>query len=171
MTTPEQTAASPRKHTVFVVDDHPIVRQGLTQLMAQEPDVEVCGGADNVNDALQQVATLQPDLVLVDISLKDSNGLELLGQLKTVSESARTLVWSMFDESVYAERALRAGAMGYVNKQESIETVVYAVRQVLLGNVYLSSKMATFLVRRVGGAAYRRPPCPSCPTGSWKCSR
>lgn len=151
MSTSEETCSPTKTYTVFIVDDHPIVRQGLTQLMAQEPDIDICGGADNVNDALQQVSALQPDLILIDISLKDSNGLELLGQLKTVTQSARTLVWSMFDESVYAERALRAGAMGYVNKQEPIETVVYAVRQVLQGNVYLSPKMASLIVRQLGG--------------------
>jgi DNA-binding NarL/FixJ family response regulator len=138
-----------RKHRILVVDDHPIVRKGLAQLIAHEPDIEMCGGTDNVADALKQVASLHPDLVIVDMSLKDSHGLELLVQIKTHFEDVRTLVWSMFDEKIYAERALRAGAMGYVNKQESIHQLIAAIRQVLGGEMYLSSQMTRTFLRRV----------------------
>jgi DNA-binding NarL/FixJ family response regulator len=138
-----------RKHRILVVDDHPIVRKGLAQLIAHEPDIETCGGTDNVADALKQVASLHPDLVIVDMSLKDSHGLELLVQIKTHFEDVRTLVWSMFDEKIYAERALRAGAMGYVNKQESIHQLIAAIRQVLGGEMYLSSQMTRTFLRRV----------------------
>jgi DNA-binding NarL/FixJ family response regulator len=153
MTMTNEITSAPEKFTVLIVDDHPIVRQGLAQLISHEPDITICGGAETVSDAIEQIARIQPDLVLIDISLRDSNGLDLLSQIRSVSENARTLVWSMFDESVYAERALRAGAMGYVNKQEPVETVIEAVRQVLRGNVYLSNKLAAHLVRRVGGVA------------------
>jgi DNA-binding NarL/FixJ family response regulator len=138
------------KHRVLIVDDHPIVRQGLARLMEHEPDIEVCGGAQSVSEAIEQVEALRPDLVIVDISLKDSHGIELISQLKARDENAKLLVWSMFDEKVFAERALRAGAMGYVNKQESIETVVLALRQVLAGDVYLSRQMANYVARRIG---------------------
>jgi DNA-binding NarL/FixJ family response regulator len=146
--------ATPRsavaKSTIFVVDDHPIVRQGFAQLIAHEPDLQVCGGSDNVADALREIPRLKPDLVLVDISLKDSNGIDLITALRAADEQLKTLVWSMFDESIYAERALRAGAMGYLNKQVPIETVVEAIRLVLGGGVYLTPRMAAYLVRRMG---------------------
>ena len=148
---PSDSPLAVNKHSVLIVDDHPIVREGLARLIAHEPDIEVCGGADNVSDALDQVASLRPDLVVVDISLRDSNGLELISELKCRHPNLRALVWSMFDEMVFAERALRAGAMGYVNKQQPIDIVLEAIRQVLDGNVYLSTKIANLLVRRVGG--------------------
>jgi DNA-binding NarL/FixJ family response regulator len=148
MTTTSKAPASMKKYSVLIVDDHPIVRQGLEQLIAQEPDISVCGGASNVHEALCQIAQLQPDLVLVDISLKESNGLDLLPRMKAACGHAKALVWSMFDEAVYAERALRGGASGYVNKQESVETVIDAVRHVLRGNIYLSPRMTDCLERR-----------------------
>ena len=150
MTSVAAPPSTVRKSTIFVVDDHPIVRQGFGQLIAHEPDLEVCGGSDNVADALRDIPQLQPDLVLVDISLKDSNGIDLIAKLHSADEQLKTLVWSMFDESIYAERALRAGAMGYLNKQVPIETVVEAIRQVLRGGVYLTPRMASYLVRRMG---------------------
>ena len=118
------------RYKILIVDDHPIVRQGLTRFISQEPDIEVCGGADNVADAMNEVRALQSHLVVVDISLKESQGIDLITQIKAYDERIRTLVWSMFDEKVFAERALRAGAMGYINKQESIENVLCAIRQV-----------------------------------------
>ena len=138
------------KHRILIVDDHPIVRQGLARLMEHEPDIEVCGGAQSVSEAIEKVETLRPDLVIVDISLKESHGIELISQLKARDEKAKMLVWSMFDEKVFAERVLRAGAMGYVNKQEPVETVIRAVRQVLGGDVYLSRQMANYVARRIG---------------------
>jgi len=139
------------KRKILVVDDHPIVRKGLAQLIAHESDIEVCGGAENVAEALEQVSALHPDLVVVDISLKDSHGIELIAQVKASHPEVKTLVWSMFDEKVFAERALRAGAMGYINKQQSIEKVVDAIRQVLSGEMYLSPQMTNLFLRRVGG--------------------
>lgn len=137
------------KARIFVVDDHPIVRKGLAQLVAHEADIAICGGTDNVADAIQQIRTLNPDLVVVDLSLKDSHGLDLLEQIKVLFGGLRTLVWSMYDEKIYAERALRAGALGYVNKQESIGQLIAAIRQVLSGEMYLSATMTRELIRRV----------------------
>ncbi len=151
MTVDERETPATRKLRILVVDDHPIVRKGLAQLIAHEPDIEMVGGADNVVDALRQVADLHPDLVVVDMSLKDSHGLELLAQIKAQFVDVRTLVWSMFEEKIYAERALRAGAMGYVNKQESNSQLLAAIRQVLAGELYLSSQMTRTLLRRVRG--------------------
>jgi DNA-binding NarL/FixJ family response regulator len=139
------------KHKILIVDDHPIVRKGLTQLVSHEPDMEVCGEAEDVAEALEQVGALCPDLVVVDISLKTGHGIDLIGRIKASHPEIKTLVWSMFDEKVFAERALRAGAMGYINKQQSIEKVVDAIRQVLAGEVYLSSRMTNRFLRRVGG--------------------
>ena len=139
------------KRKVLIVDDHPIVRKGLMQLIAHEPDIEVCGEAEDVAEALEQVSSLRPDLAVIDISLKDSHGIELIGQVKASYPEVKMLVWSMFDEKVFAERALRAGAMGYINKQKSIEKVVDAIRQVLAGEMYLSPRMTNLFLRRLGG--------------------
>ena len=100
------------RHKILIVDDHPIVRQGLARLMGQEPDFEVFEGPDNVAEALEQIKTLRPELVLVDISLKDSSGLNLISQIKTHDSRIKTLVWSMFDEKVYAERAAPCRRVG-----------------------------------------------------------
>jgi DNA-binding NarL/FixJ family response regulator len=150
MTTDARVPGAVQKYRILVVDDHPIVRRGLALLITRETDLEICGGAETASSGLRQVQALRPDLVLVDISLRDSNGIELLSQIKTRYPDVKTLVWSMFDERAFAERALRAGAMGYINKQEPIEEVVVAVRRVLRGEVYLSREMTNLLIRRVG---------------------
>lgn len=150
MATNMQNHVQLAKYKVLIVDDHPIVRQGLARLIEREPDIAVSEGADNVADAFEEVKALQPDLVLVDISLKGSHGIELISQIKAYNDRIKTIVWSMFDEKVYAERALRAGARGYVNKQESIETVVAAIRQVLRDDVYLSPRMTNRILQRLG---------------------
>lgn len=152
MSSSSAPCARVKKYKVLIVDDHPIVRQGLSRFVSQEPDIEVCGGADGVSDALAMVEKFQPDLVLVDITLKESNGIELISRIKAHHEATRTLVWSMFDEQIYAERALRAGAMGYINKREPIENVVAAVRQVLHGEMYLSPQMTNQILRRLSGS-------------------
>jgi DNA-binding NarL/FixJ family response regulator len=139
-----------KKYKILIVDDHPIVRQGLAALLSHEPDMEVCGGAEDVSEAIQQVEANHPDLVVIDISLKSSHGLELISKVKARDPQIRMLVWSMFDEKVFAERTLRAGAMGYINKQESIDKVVDAIRHVLEGEIYLSQRMTRQLLQRVG---------------------
>ena len=150
MTTHLRSQLGNGKKRILIVDDHPIVRQGLAQLIAHESDIEVCGDADSVADALREADSLRPDLVVVDISLKDSHGMELITQLKSSHQDTKMLVWSMFDEMVFAERVLRAGAMGYINKQESVENVVDAIRHVLRGEIYLSPRMTNHVLTRIG---------------------
>jgi DNA-binding NarL/FixJ family response regulator len=117
-------------------------------LIANEPDIEVIGGAASVDEALEIVKAKHPDLVIIDISLKESHGLDLIGRMKERDEHARMLVWSMYDEKIYAERALRAGAMGYVNKQAPTEEVIKAIRRILAGDVYVSDGLSAFLLAR-----------------------
>ncbi|MGD0390647.1 MAG: response regulator transcription factor [Tepidisphaeraceae bacterium] len=143
---------APAKRKIFLVDDHPIVRQGLAQLINGEEDLIVIGQGEDAYQSLRAIRESQPHLVLVDVSLKDSDGIELLKELKAQSPDLPVLVVSMHDESLYAERALRAGAGGYVMKQESPETLLAAIRTVLAGEVYVSGKMgATLLQHMVRG--------------------
>ena len=139
-----RTEGSPlaAKYKILIVDDHPVVRQGLVRQIGQESNFEVFEGPDNVEEAFEQVKTLRPNLVLVDISLKDSLGLDLIAQIRAYDSRIKTLAWTMFDENVYASRALRAGASGYINKREPIDTILNAIRRVLLDDtVYLSPTM------------------------------
>ena len=150
------TANRLKKSQILIVDDHPIVRQGLAEMINQEPDLSVCGTAEDVHRALDQVEKYKPDLVLVDVSLKGSNGIELLKNIKIRFPRMLVLVLSMHDESLYAVRALRAGAAGYVMKQEATEKVLNAVRRVLTGEIYLSDKMERKMMHQlVGGRAAR----------------
>lgn len=135
---------------ILIVDDHALVRLGLAQLIADEPDLEVCGDACDVPEALERVGELQPDLVIVDISLPRGNGIELTKALKTRYPDVKVLIASMHDESLFAERALHAGALGYINKQEATDKVIEAVRQVLDGQIYLSAEMTSHLLHRLG---------------------
>lgn len=140
------------KRRIFVVDDHPIVRQGLAQLINSEPDLVVCGQGEDAYGSLRAIKEAKPDLALVDVSLKDSDGIELLKELRAAAPELPVLILSMHDESLYAERALRAGARGYIMKQEAPQTLLSAVRKVLSGEVYVSDRMgATLLQRIVGG--------------------
>jgi len=142
-----------RKHKILIVDDHPVVRQGLGDLILRQPDMEVCGEAASVAEALEKCETTRPDAAVVDITLAGSNGIELIERLKAHHPEVRILVSSMHDESLYAERALRAGAMGYINKRESVREVIEAIRRVLRGEVYLSSQMVTQLLKPHGRRA------------------
>ena len=147
--TPVEESATPLKRTrVFIVDDHPIVRQGLAQMLKQEADLTVCGEAEDAQHALQAIAELHPDLVLVDLSLKGGSGLNLIRALKARQSTLPVLVVSMHDESIYVERVLRAGARGYIMKQEATDTMMYAIRRVLRGEIYVSDKMMTNLLGR-----------------------
>jgi len=131
---------------ILVVDDHPVVRQGLVQIINREKDLVVCGEAKNADEALQKMPRLNPSIVTVDISLKGSSGLELIKALKSRYPGLPVLVLSIYDESIYAERAIRAGARGYVMKQEAPNTVVRAIRTVLEGKVYLSDRVRETLL-------------------------
>src|SRR6185437_4646624 len=140
------------KKRVFIVDDHPIVRQGLAQLLGSEPDFEVCGQGEDVYQSLRAIRDAKPDLCLVDVSLKDGDGIELLKELQAQLPDLPVVMLSMHDESLYAERALRAGARGYIMKQEAPPIMLAAIRKVLSGQVHVSDKMgATLLQRMVGG--------------------
>jgi DNA-binding NarL/FixJ family response regulator len=133
---------------ILLVDDHPIVRRGLIDLIEHESDLSVCGEAENALDALDAVQKKQPDLAIIDITLKNSDGLDLVKRLSDSENPPTILVVSMHDEGLYAERALRAGAMGYVMKEEVDEKIVSAIRSVLQGKVYLSDVMRDEILRR-----------------------
>jgi DNA-binding NarL/FixJ family response regulator len=145
--------ASCRKIRVLVVDDHPIVRQGLSQLINQEPDLMVCGEAEDARTALDAIDPSQPDILIVDVSLEGPDGIELLKTIRAKDTRLPVLILSMHDESLYAERALRAGANGYIMKQEATERVLVAIRQILGGEVYVSERMAKKMVQQfIGGS-------------------
>ena len=138
---------APRKKTVFVVDDHPIVRQGLALLIDQEADLTVCGEAEEMYSALSAIQAVRPDILIVDISLNGPDGLELLKNIRLGSPRLPVLILSMHDESIYAERALRAGANGYIMKQEATEKVLVALRRILSGEIYVSERVANSMLR------------------------
>jgi DNA-binding NarL/FixJ family response regulator len=137
----EPTVARKPKTKVLLVDDHPILRAGLGKLINQEADMMICGEAEDGPTAFDLAGTLNPDIAVIDISLKGSNGIELVKNLKARYPDLPTLVLSMHDESLYAERALRAGSLGYIMKEEAIEQVLVAIRKVLQGEIFLSEKM------------------------------
>lgn len=136
---------------VLIVDDHPIVRHGMTQLIDNEAGLCVCGSAATPAEALKAVEQQKPDLAVIDLSLGDDSGLELIKQLKALRPELKVLVISMHDEVYYADRVLRAGALGYLMKQEPAEQMIAAIHQVLSGNVYLSDPMAASLLTRMVG--------------------
>ncbi len=129
------------KHRILIVDDHPVFCLGMSQLINREKDLEVCGSEESASKALQAIDRLKPDLVIADIALKQSNGIELVKEIKRRYPQMPVLVLSMYDESLYAERALLAGARGYVMKQEAMVQVVEALRRVLKGEVYASTSV------------------------------
>lgn len=142
-----------RQSSVLLVDDHPIVRQGLRQMIDREPDLMVCGEAEESRSALHSITTLKPDVVVMDISLNGPSGIEILRSIRQGDSRLRVLVLSMHDETVYAERALRAGANGYIMKQEATEKVLVALRRILSGEVYVSDRIANKMLKQfVGGA-------------------
>lgn len=136
------------KKRVLVVDDHPIVCMGLACLVNQEEDLLVCGEAHNAHEALEAIEALQPDVAIVDISLKGQSGIELIKNIKIHHSKFPILVLSVHDESIYAELALRSGAMGYIMKQEASEKILLAIRQVLKGDLYVSYDMASHMLHK-----------------------
>jgi DNA-binding NarL/FixJ family response regulator len=145
------TASSKQKTNVLLVDDHPLVRRGIAELINAEPDLHVCGEASNMQDAIGLVTKLKPGLLIVDISLDGNNGVELMKNL-VGRFAVPILAYSMYDESIYAERCLHAGARGYVMKQAPPEMLLAGVRQVLKGKTYLSDKMSERLLGKFVGA-------------------
>jgi DNA-binding NarL/FixJ family response regulator len=138
----------PTKKKIVLVDDHPIVREGLRQLVDHQPDMVCCGQAEDAVGALKTIEATGPDLVVVDISLKDSSGIELIKDIKVRFPSLLVLVVSMHNESFYAERVLRVGARGYVTKEEATETVITAIRKLFNGAIYVSEKMAAKMLSK-----------------------
>ena len=161
------------KRKVFVVDDHPIVREGLTQLINREPDLAVCGDAEEMHSALRTIDALKPDILIVDISLNGPDGLDLLKTIRAKEPSLPVLILSMHDESIYAERALRAGANGYIMKQEATERVLVALRRILNREIYVSDRVANKMLQQYVGAPARRGArlSTTSPIASWKCLR
>jgi DNA-binding NarL/FixJ family response regulator len=147
-TLPEPAPAPSSKLKVLLVDDHPITRQGMKALVNQQMNLEVCGESDNAAQAIELIAKLQPDLAIVDVTLKTTNGIELTKDIKVHAPNLPVLVVSMHDEALYAERALRAGAMGYVMKQEAGEKVALAIQHLLRGEIFLSTRMKEKMLHR-----------------------
>jgi DNA-binding NarL/FixJ family response regulator len=150
-----KAAARTVKARVLLVDDHPVLRKGLKELINQERDLLVCGEAEGAPTAFEAVGRLKPDMVLIDISLSNGNGIELIKDLRSRYRDLPLLVLSMHDETLYAERALRAGAVGYVMKEESIEKLLAAVRRALAGEIVLSDRMKTRLLDQLVGGRIR----------------
>ncbi len=143
------TVKSPPKTRVFLVDDHPLVRDGLRSRIDRQADMEVCGEADDVPCALTRIEDQQPDVAIIDLSLKSGSGLDLITRLVAKESSPRIIVASMHDEHIYAERVVKAGAMGFVHKQEASTRIVEAIRQVMQGRYYVSEALNDRLMQRV----------------------
>jgi DNA-binding NarL/FixJ family response regulator len=146
----KSTDKSGTRRRIFIVDDHPLVREGLANLINQQPDLVVCGQAEDAAQTLAGIGANRAELALIDISLKTASGLELVKDLKIHHPDVALIVLSMHDEMLYAERALRAGARGYVMKRETTKEVLTAIRRVLQGDVYVSERVVNLMARRLG---------------------
>ncbi len=159
MTQPQQ------KHPIIIIDDHPIVREGMTLFLNSQDDLEVCSEAGSTEEALAMMLNHAPELAIVDISLKKESGLDLIKTLRRIYPQLRLLAMSQHDETIFAERALRAGANGFLMKQEATVNILLAVRQVLAGDVYLSAAMQSRLSQQLvtlrSGVSQGRPAHPS----------
>lgn len=143
---------------VLIVDDHPMMRDGLRQLISKEADLEVCGEAEDAASAVEQAAALKPDVALVDITLRSSNGLELIKDLQLRAPKTAVLVLSMHDEAVYAERVLRAGGRGYIMKQEGGKKIIDGIRQVANGRTYVSAEVSARILDSISGHGESKSP-------------
>lgn len=145
-----KTASTAKQRTrILLVDDHPLVRERLAEIINRETDLTVCGEAEDRHGAIAAIPARRPGLVIVDLALKDSDGLELIKDIRARWPKVRMLVVSMHDESLYAERVIRAGALGYITKQEATRKILLAIRRVLAGNIYLKEGIATHIVSRL----------------------
>jgi DNA-binding NarL/FixJ family response regulator len=151
-------SSAPAKKRILVVDDHPIVRQGLALLINREADLLVCGEAEDAMGAMHVLASAKPDVLIVDLSLSGPDGLDLLKNIRTTHPALPVLILSMHDELIYAERALRAGANGYIMKQVATEKVLVAVRRILAGEIYVSDRIANRMLKHyiTGSGTTRR---------------
>jgi DNA-binding NarL/FixJ family response regulator len=159
---------SQSRHRILIVDDHPMMREGLRTLISRERDLIVCGEAETAGQALDAVAKLKPDLVLADITLPGPNGLGLIKDICALQQGMLILVISMHDESLYAERVLRAGARGYIMKQESGPTMMQAIRQVLAKRIYLSDKMSACILEYFVGKRTEASPITRLSDREWE---
>ncbi len=148
MAQPKDRKAKDSRARILLVDDHAVVRYGIAQLINRQADLVVCGEEEDASRALTAITTLKPDLVIADISLKDSSGLELMRNLKAQYSKLPVLVVSVHDESIYAEIAFRAGATGYLMKQEAVEKILTAIRRVLAGSIYVSDTQAARMLHQ-----------------------
>jgi DNA-binding NarL/FixJ family response regulator len=146
MTSPNRSTNHIR---VFIVDDHPAIREAIRDTIEGTIDMEICGEASSSDDAFREIEELQPDVAIVDISLNDAHGLDLVQNVRSQHPEVRMVVFSMYDENVYAERAIRAGASGYLMKSEPTKNIVEAIRSVHDGEVYLSRRMASRILNKV----------------------
>jgi len=147
--TPPQQARAPKR--ILIVDDHPMMREGLAQLIGNDPGLEVCGEAGDAHEALEKTAALKPDLVLADITLPGKSGLELIKDIRSQQPGVLVLALSMHDEALYAERVLRAGGRGYIMKEEGGKKIAQAIHQVLDGQIYVSEKMSAKILEIFSG--------------------
>lgn len=145
---------------ILIVEDHPIFKMGMCELINQEKDLKVCGSAEDVSRARELIESEQPDLVVLDLSLKDSNGMELLKELNKYHKEIPVLVLSMHEESLHAERCLMAGAKGYVMKHETIESVIKAIRQIFAGKKYISQRVMESLLNKIGDPSSKEQDSP-----------
>ena len=157
---PSPAGTVARKSRVFIVDDHPLVREGLTNLINGQKDLIVCGEAKDSAHAINGIVKARPDVALIDISLENESGLELVKQLRSQFPQVALIILSMHDEGLYAERALRAGARGYVMKHETSKSVLASIRRVLGGGVYVSERVVNRMARRLTSS---REPVASSP--------
>lgn len=160
MTAKKKTPPNPTRKRILIVDDHPVVREGLVQQINREPDLTVCGQASNASEALSLVEKGQPDMVVADINLPGRSGLELIRDLHALSPDLPVLVLSMHDESVFAERVLRAGGRGYLSKKEGSERLADGIRRVLSGQIYVSEAVSTRLLDGLSGKQSARVASP-----------
>ncbi|HVK59376.1 MAG TPA: response regulator transcription factor [Candidatus Kapabacteria bacterium] len=149
---------APAKKRILIVDDHPMMRDGLRLLIANEPDLEVVGEADDASEALQEIQRLKPDVAIVDITLRSSNGLDLIKDLQIRSPQTAVLVLSMHDESLYAERVLKAGGRGYIMKQEGGKRIMEGIRQVASGHTFVSPSVSAKIIESFSGHGSDRSP-------------
>ena len=143
-----QSGDSVSSRRIFIVDDHPVTRSGIATLLTQNGSFEICGETDSAPKAIELIPKLNPNLIIVDISLKTTSGIELIKNLVAIAPAAKTLALSMHDENLYAERALRAGAKGYLMKDQAADALITAVRRVLQGELYLSERMKERILHR-----------------------
>lgn len=148
---PRSPSRPERKNRVLIIDDHVMVREGVAEIIRHESDLDVCGMATTANEGLEAVNKLKPDLVLVDITLPGKNGIEFIKDARAMQPELRILVMSMHDESLYADRVLRAGGRGYIRKQEGGDKLIEAIRRVLGGEIAVSEKMTSKLLEKFSG--------------------